>query len=176
MLYEIKVVIKKIEPPIWRVIHVPSRTSLTRLHKILQKVMGWSNSHLHLFKVDGLLYGEPDPDWDYVLDEAKLTLEEVFAGGKKSFHYEYDMGDCWVHEITLKKQIESEVSKPVCIAGARACPPEDCGGPSGYQNLLEAISDPEHEEHETLLEWVGEGYDPEAFDLEIANISLSRLR
>ncbi len=143
MLYELKVVIKRIDPPIWRLIQVPPRTSLKRLHKILQIAMGWTNSHLHMFRVD----------------ESKLTLEKIFAAGKKSFQYEYDMGDSWMHDITLKRQIESE-TKPGCTKGARACPPEDCGSVPGYYNVLEAISDPKHEEHDAMLEWVGEGYDP----------------
>jgi hypothetical protein len=127
MLYELKVAVRGIDPPIWRLIQVPSRTSLKRLNKMLQTAMGWTDSHLHLFKVDGKQYGEPDPEWDYVLDEAKLTLEKIFAGGKKSFQYEYDLGDSWIHDITLKRQIESEETKAGCSAGARACPPEDCG-------------------------------------------------
>ena len=85
MLYEIKVVLKEIDPLIWRLIQVPPRTNLKKLHRILQIAMGWTNSHLHLFKVGGKQYGEPDPEWDYVLDEANLTLEKIFAGGTKSF-------------------------------------------------------------------------------------------
>jgi len=177
MLYEIKVVIKEIKPPVWRLIQVSPHASLKRLHKILQTAMGWTDSHLHLFRVDGQKYGEPSPEWDFeVLDEAKLTLEKIFTGGKKSFQYEYDLGDSWIHEITLKGQIEGEETKPGCTAGARACPPEDCGSVPGYYNLLEAISDPEHEEHEALVEWVGEGFDPEAFDVKAVDWALKRLR
>ena len=177
MLYEIKVQLKDIKPPIWRLLRVPSRTSLRRLHRILQVAMGWTDSHLHLFEVDGKEYGEPSPEWDIeVLDESKLTLEKIFAGGKKPFQYEYDLGDSWIHEIALRKQVESDQTKPGCIDGARACPPEDCGGVPGYYNLLEAISDPKHEEHEALLEWAGEGYDPEAFDVAAVDRALKRLR
>jgi len=177
MLYELKVVIKRIDPPIWRLIQVPPRTSLKRMHKILQIAMGWTNSHLHMFTVDGHEYGEPDPEYDFeVLDEAKITLEKIFAGGVKSFQYEYDMGDSWMHDITLKRQIESEETKPGCTKGARSCPPEDCGSVPGYYNVLEAISDPKHEEHDAMLEWVGEGYDPEAFDPAAVDRALKRLR
>jgi hypothetical protein len=177
MLYELKVVVNRIDPPIWRLIQVPPRTSLRRLHKILQVAMGWTNSHLHMFKVDGREYGEPDPEYDFeVLDEAKLTLEKIFAGGKKSFQYEYDMGDSWLHDITLKRQIESEDIKAGCIAGARACPPEDCGGPMGYYDLLVALSDSEHEDHESMLEWVGGKFDPNAFDPAAVDRALKRLR
>jgi hypothetical protein len=86
------------------------------------------------------------------------------------------MGDCWVHEIKLKKQIESGVTKPACIGGARACPPEDCGGVGGYYQLLEAIADPKNPEHDSMIEWVGEGYDPEAFDVAKVDRTLKSLR
>jgi len=177
MLYELNVVIKRIDPPIWRLIQIPPRTSLKRMHKILQIAMGWTNSHLHLFKVDGKEYGELSSEREFeVLDESKLTLEKIFAGGNRSFQYEYDLGDDWIHEITLKRQIEGEKAKLGCIAGARACPPEDCGGVPGYYNLLEAISDPKNEEHDSLLEWAGEGYDSEAFDPAAVDRALKRLR
>ena len=177
MLYELNVVIKGIDPPIWRLIQVPSHTSLKCMHKILQIAMGWTNSHAHLFKVDEKEYGELSSEWDFgVLDESKLTLKKIFAGGNRAFQYEYDLGDDWIHEITLKRQIAGEKTKLGCIAGARACPPEDCGGVPGYYNLLEAISDPKHEEHDSLLEWVGGGYDPEAFDPDAVDRALKRLR
>ena len=141
MLYEIKVELKEIEPPIWRIIKVPSSTSLLRLHRVLQRVMGWTNSHLHLFEIDRELYGEPGTEWDIeVLDSRKLTLEEIFSGRRTSFLYEYDLGDSWRHEVTLLGTVEGE-EKPGCTAGARACHPEDCGGTMGYYALLVALSD-----------------------------------
>ena len=177
MLYEIKVEIQRIDPPIWRLLQVPPRTSLKRLHKILQIAMGWTDSHLHLFKVDGKEYGDLISEWDFeVLDESKLTLGKIFAGGTKSFQYEYDMGDSWMHDITLQRQIESDETKPGCTAGARACPPEDCGSVPGYYNLLVVLSDPDHEEHESMLEWVGGKYDPNAFDATAVDRALKRLR
>src|SRR3989304_7950508 len=102
MLYEIKVQLKNIEPPIWRTIQVSSRTSLLRFHRILQRVMGWKNYHLYLFEVDGKRYSEPSAEWDFeVLESRKMTLEKIFAQGTKSFTYEYDLGDSWRHEVTL---------------------------------------------------------------------------
>jgi len=154
LLYEIKVELKEIEPPIWRIIRVPSRTSLLRLHRILQRTMGWKNYHLHLFQVDGKRYGEPSTEWDIeVLDARKMTLEKIFSEGRMSFLYEYDLGDGWMHEITLQGAIEGEEGL-ACTAGARACPPEDCGGIMGYYGLLVALSDPDHEEHDAMLKWV----------------------
>jgi hypothetical protein len=177
MLYEVRVVLQGIKPPIWRTLQVPARTSLKKLHRILQSGMGWTNSHLHLFRVDGKRYGEPNPEWDFeVFDEAKITVEKIFAGGVKSFQYEYDMGDGWVHEITLKEQVESADAQARCTGGARACPPEDCGGPGGYDELLQTLGGPKNEEQEELLEWLGGEWDPEAFDLADINRELRALR
>jgi len=176
LLYEIKVELKEIEPPIWRIIQVPSRTSLLRLHKILQRAMGWTDSHLHLFEVDGKRYGKPITEWDIeVLDSRKMTLEKIFSRGRTSFLYEYDLGDSWRHEITLLGTVEGE-EKLGCTAGARACPPEDCGSIPGYYGLLVALSDPDHEEHDAMLEWVGGKFDPNAFDVATVDQAMKRLR
>jgi hypothetical protein len=178
LLYEIRVQLQEIEPLIWRVLRVPSRTSLLRLHRILQRAMGWTNSHLHLFEVDGKRYGEPSTEWDIeVLDSRKMTLEKIFSGGRTSFLYEYDLGDSWRHKITLLGTVEGESEeKLACTAGARACPPEDCGGTMGYYELLVALSDPDHEDHDAMLEWVGGKYDPGAFDVAAVDQVLKRLR
>ena len=178
MLYEINVELQEIEPLIWRVLRVPSRTSLLRLHWILQRAMGWTNSHLHLFEVDGKRYGEPSTEWDIeVLDSRKMTLEKIFSGGRTSFLYEYDLGDSWRHEITLLGTVEGEAEeKPGCAGGARACPPEDCGSTTGYYHLLVALSDPDHEDHDAMLEWVGDKFDPNAFDVAAVDQALKRLR
>ena len=178
MLYELKVELQEIDPPIWRVLQVPSRTSLLKFHRILQRAMGWTNSHLHLFEVDGKRYGEPGTECDIeVLDSRKMTLEKIFSRGTTSFVYEYDMGDSWRHEITLLGTVEGQKEeKPGCTAGARACPPEDCGGTMGYYELLVALSDPDHEEHYTMLEWVGGKFDPGAFDVAAVDRALKRLR
>ena len=175
--YEIRVQLRDIEPPIWRILRIRPQTSLARFHKILQKAMGWTNSHLHLFEIDGKAYGEGDFDCDFdVRDYTGVTLEDVFVDGRTSFLYEYDLGDSWRHDITLLDTIEGSLGEKVaCVAGARACPPEDCGGVGGYYHLMEALANPENEDHEMLLEWVGNRYDPEAFDLERVNRALKRL-
>ncbi len=177
LLYEIRVQLQEIEPPIWRQLRVRPQTSMARLHKILQKAMGWTNSHLHVFKIGDKEYGEGDFNWDFeVHDYSGMRLEDAFAKGRKSFLYEYDLGDSWRHDITLLDTVEgAEGERIACVAGARACPPEDCGGVSGYYDLLIALSDPEHEDHEMLLEWVGGKYDPDAFDVEKVDRRLKRL-
>ncbi len=178
MLYELKVELRGIEPPIWRVLRVSSRTSLLKFHSILQRAMGWNDTHLYLFEVDGERYGEPSADWGLeVRDSSKMTLEKIFSDGKTSFLYEYDLGDSWWHEITLLGTVDTEgVEKPRCMAGARACPPEDCGGVMGYYHLLVALSDADHEEHDTMVEWVGGKFDHDAFDVAAVNRELKRLR
>ena len=176
LLYEIRVQLRDIEPPIWRILRVRPQTRLARFHKILQTAMGWTNSHLHLFEVDGQPYGEGDFEWDFdVRDYTGVKLEDIFTG-RKSFLYEYDMGDSWRHDITLLGKVEGAPGEKIaCIAGARACPPEDCGGVSGYYHLLGALADPDNEDHDMLLEWVGGRYEPKAFDLERVNWALKRL-
>jgi len=178
LLYELRVELQRIEPPIWRILHVPSRTNLLKFHRILQRAMGWTNSHLHLFEVDGKWYGEPSSEWDIeIMDSRKMTLKEIFQGGRTSFLYEYDLGDSWRHEITLLGTMEGESEeKPGCTAGARACPPEDCGGITGYYELLAALSDPNHEDHDAMLEWVGGKFNPDAFDVAAVDKALKRLR
>jgi hypothetical protein len=138
--------------------------------------MGWKNYHLYLFEIDGKRYSEPSSEWDFeVLDSRKMTLEKIFSEGTKSFVYDYDLGDSWKHEITLLGTIEGE-GIPKCTAGARACPLEDCGGTTGYYDLLVALSDPDNEEHDSMLEWVGGKFDPNTFDIAAVNRKLERLR
>ncbi len=178
MLYEIRIQLRDIKPPIWRILRMRSQTSLPRLHKILQRAMGWTNSHLHLFEIDGDPYGEGDFEWDFDVQNYRgVRLEKIFTEERMSFLYEYDLGDSWRHDITLPGAVEGEAGEKIaCIAGARACPPEDCGGVSGYYQLLEALGDPGHEDHDMLLEWVGGKYDSEAFDVEAVDQALKRLR
>lgn len=178
LLYEIKVQLQDIEPPIWRLLRVRPQTSLSRLHKIVQKAMGWSNSHLHLFEIDGKPYGDGNSEWDFnIKDYNDMRLDEIFTEGRTSFVYEYDLGDGWRHTITLIDTVEGdEGEKIACIAGAWACPPEDCGGVPGYYHLLEALADPKHEDHKMMLDWIGNKYNPEAFDIEKVDRALKRLR
>jgi hypothetical protein len=168
-IYQLKVTLKQIRPPIWRRIQVYSDITLPELHVILQAAMGWTNSHLHQFMVGKTYYGAPDIDEFSELnlkDERKARLHQLLSKSRRKIIYEYDFGDGWEHEIFLEKVIESEsgVRYPRCIGGARACPPEDCGGTGGYMDFLAAIADPEHEEHEEYLEWIGGSFDPEEFD------------
>lgn len=167
-IYQLKITLADIRPPIWRRIQVPGDTPLPRLHLMLQAAMGWHNCHLHQYTIDGVEYGIPDPDFGVEMEnEARVRLDRVIPAAGVRFTYMYDFGDGWNHKILVEKIVppDPDVGYPVCLAGARACPPEDCGGAWGYGGFLEAIGDPSHEEHEQLLEWVGGSFDPEAFDL-----------
>lgn len=181
-IYQLKITLKDATPPIWRRIQVPSDTPLDVLHDIIQEVMGWEDAHLHQFKVGRTYYGQSYPDdFDDVTrtrDEKTATLGQLVSKPKAKCVYEYDFGDSWEHEILPEKILPPEpgVRYPVCLEGKRACPPEDCGGVWGYANLLRVIGDPEHPEYEEMMEWLGEGFDPEAFDVAAVNRALRRIR
>jgi hypothetical protein len=178
-IYQVKVTLEGIRPPIWRRILVTSDTTLSKLHRILQVVMGWADYHLHQFIINGTYYGIHDPDLMFDLkDEEKMKLDMVVLQKQKKFIYEYDFGDSWYHNIMIEKILPPDTKKhyPVCIKGKRACPPEDCGGEGGYYYFLEAIQDPEHPEHEEMLEWEGGSFDPEAFDIDEVNRILKKIR
>ncbi|NMF85724.1 plasmid pRiA4b ORF-3 family protein [Nodosilinea sp. P-1105] len=178
-IYQLKISLRGARPPIWRRVQVPSDITLGDLHQVIQLAMGWYNCHLHEFEVQGQSYGQPMPEYDWdVRDERKTKLNKVVSGEKFKFSYVYDMGDSWEHQILVEKILEpdSDTRYPVCIKGKRACPPEDCGGIWGYGNFLEAIGDPNHPDHGDMVEWIGDEFDPEWFDLEAINRSLQPLR
>lgn len=166
------------EPIIWRRVQVPSDVLLPDLHKIIQTAMGWENAHLHQFITkDDEIYALPsDDDWTIVpvKDYQKVKLEDVLKDKKDSMIYEYDFGDSWNHLILLEKILpfDKKIRYPVCIDGEMNCPPEDCGGVWGYEEMLEVLEDPEDEEYEEYLEWLGEEFDPEYFDKDEVNYYL----
>ena len=178
VVYQLKITLRDIKPPAWRRVQVKD-CSLAKLHDIIQTCMGWDGYHLHAFEVGGEQYSEPDPDGIMETeDERTVKLSQVVTGGIKKFSYVYDFGDNWDHIIQVEKTLEPEagVRYPRCTAGKRACPPEDCGGPWGYGDVLDAIQNPEHEQHGDLKEWVGGEFDPEEFDMEAANEGLRAVR
>ena len=172
IIYQIKVTLDGIRPPIWRRILVRSDDSLVELHDTIQIAMGWENYHLHHFIVGDVFYGVPDPEYlCEMYDESGVLLCDIAPEVGDKFKYEYDFGDGWLHTVLVEKIVESErgVKLPVVIKGRRACPPEDVGGPWGYELFLEAMKDPEHPEHEMYTGWIGGEFDPEAFDLSGVN-------
>jgi hypothetical protein len=170
-VYQLKITLKDIKPPVWRRVLVPN-CSLDTLHEVIQAAMGWDNSHLHEFQIGGQRYTDPQSasQMDDEVD-AEFDLDDLITKEKSKFTYSYDFGDDWRHEIVVEKILPpgEGVSFALCVDGKRACPPEDCGGPWGYADFVDAIGDPSHEEHEHLLEWVGGEFDPEAFDPEEVN-------
>jgi hypothetical protein len=171
--HQIKVTLLETQPSIWRRFQVPDTTTLHDLHLILQSIMGWTNSHLYQFLINDNYYLEPHPDNDHYEIEAENSrttrLSEI---AQTKFNYEYDFGDSWQHEI-LVESVEPGESSPICLDGERACPPEDCGGIWGYDNLLEIIGDPKHQEHDFIREWAGEDFDPEGFNVDEVNRRLA---
>ena len=176
-IYQIKITLDDIRPPIWRRVLLSSNTSLLGLHTIIQAVFGWLDYHLHVFKVNGIEYSDPAVE-DFgelnFQDETKVKLGKLGLREKSKFSYQYDFGDSWDHSLLVEKILpfEKGVKLPNCIAGKRSRPPEDVGGRGGYANFLEAIRDPENEEHDSYLVWAGGAFDPEAFNLEAANAEL----
>jgi hypothetical protein len=171
-LYQFRITLKDSHPPIWRRIQVKDNT-LDKLHEHIQTAMGWTNSHLHHFRIGQQLYGDPllmQENFEEMKYEdstaTKLSAILPKSGQRFAFEYEYDFGDGWRHEVLFEGCLRAERGKryPVCVEGERACPQEDVGGVWGYQAFLEAITDPEHEDHDGLLEWAGGSFDPEAFD------------
>ena len=175
LVFQLKVTLQEVEPAIWRRFQVRRQTRLDRLHLFIQGCMGWTNSHLHEFKIKGQRYRHieqmyEDIDDSDMHDEKEYRLKKLVNEGD-IFEYLYDFGDCWEHEILVDKLTEPEegIIYPICLAGERACPPEDCGGPWGYADLLRMLGDPGHEEYEEYREWAGEDFDPERFDVDKVN-------
>ncbi len=171
-VYQFKISLKGIRPPIWRRIQVPENYTFWDLHVAIQDAMGWSDYHLHLFEIIDPSTGRkceigiPDPDGE-VLPGWEQKIADYFSMENPEADYIYDFGDNWEHRIKLEKILpkEKDVKYPRCIGGRRACPPEDCGGIWGYKEVLKAIKDPDNERYKEILEWVGDEFDPEHFDV-----------
>ncbi|MCP4276047.1 MAG: plasmid pRiA4b ORF-3 family protein [Gammaproteobacteria bacterium] len=182
-LLQLRIELEHSNPSIWRSMLVPDNITLVKLHWVIQEVMGWYDYHLHEFIIDHRRYGivgPNDPNWDLapeLINEKRKNLEKV-RGQKKQFEYIYDYGDNWLHTITLENRLPltSARSSVVCIGGEMAYPPEDVGGLGGYFEFLEAMTDPQHEEHESVMQWWGEAFDPRAFDIMLVNEKLKQIK
>ena len=176
-IYQLKITLLEIDPPIWRRIQVPSTIPLCCLHDAFQAVFGWTDSHLK----DGLYWGVPDNDGFEgdveVIDERRVPVAKVLLAEGDSMVYVYDFGDNWRHQVVLEKLLPADApTKPVCLGGERRCPPEDVGGPSGYQEFLKVIFEPGHEEFSHFRGWGGGKFHAEEFDLKAVNTILERMR
>jgi hypothetical protein len=173
-VFQFKIQLKHIKPPIWRRILVPENYTFWDLHVAVQDSMGWVDYHLHEFNIQNPFTGKEDrigmPDDDYpdaeMISENDCTIKTYFTKENIVAVYVYDFGDDWEHEIIFEKvhQRDSDIKYPVCTAGKRSCPPEDCGGSFGYMELLEVLKNPDHENHDSMVEWIGDDFDSETFN------------
>jgi hypothetical protein len=183
--YQLQVLLNGIQPAIWRRLQVSGTANLGWLHAVLQVAMGWTNSHLHQFICGEHMYADPSAQLEQyegdppVLDERKFRVSELLKDIHEGLVYEYDFGDSWEHIVTVEKILPVDASTSaaaVCLAGSRACPPEDCGGIGGYVELLKALKNRKHPEHKSMKEWLGRPFDAESFDVAQANHWLRKLK
>jgi Plasmid pRiA4b ORF-3-like protein len=177
--HQLEIKLRDVKPQVWRRVVVPSSWKLAKVSRVIEAAMGWGGYHLHAFEVGDRRYGQPDPDWDLGLeDERKVALAGVLTEVKAKMRWDYDFGDGWEHDVVVEAIGESNASlrAALCLDGANACPPDDSGGPWGYENLLDALADPAHPDHDDMREWIGEGFDPKAFDLVAVNAALQHIR
>ena len=177
-VYQFKITLDHIKPPIWRRILVPSDYTFWDLHVAIQDSMGWLDYHMHAFTMKNprtqlieeiaLPNEENEVFGNKIIPENTLNLSDYFNDENKVAKYEYDFGDSWIHTIKFEKILPVSVDEkyPKCIEGKRACPPEDCGSVPGYYHFISVINDPKSEDYEEISEWHGGEYDPEFFDPE----------
>lgn len=182
----LRISIADITPPVWRRIAVDHDISLRALHHIIQASFGWNDSHLHDFRIEGKNYSMLDREevlannfggGEKILDDRKGKLNRLAYIGQR-FTYQYDFGDSWEHEIEVEtiEELPEPMGGACIIDGARACPPEDVGGSWGYAEILTALkTKPKSQQARDFLEWIGGSFDPELFDIRMANSALSRM-
>lgn len=179
-ILQLRIELLYFKPAIWRRLWVPATITLPKLHQVFQATMGWENYHLHEFEITGERYGIPDPEFDRDSDlrsQARVRLGKIL-GDAKSFQYTYDFGDNWQHRVKVEKWLPPDPDITycaMCIDGANACPPEDVGSTSGYEDYLDALTNPRHPEHADMLSWRGP-FDPAHFDLAQVNLELMKIR
>ena len=170
-IFQFRLSLDGIKPPIWRRILVPADFTLSQLHRVIQAVMDWKDYHLHEFNVAGRVYGIPDPDGDLeFIDDRRVHLRDLRLSTRSRIRYIYDFGDEWTHELRLEEVLQSDSDDigALCIGGEFSAPPEDVGGIFAYEEFLEALSDANHEQHKDAKEWIGD-FDPANFSIEEAN-------
>ncbi|MBL9138782.1 MAG: plasmid pRiA4b ORF-3 family protein [Verrucomicrobiales bacterium] len=179
-----RIELEDIQPTIWRTVILPKSAHLGWVHAVIQVAMGWTNSHLHQFSLGDVVISDPtfnlnefegDPP---VTDEKSVTVEQVAKAKTPVLVYQYDFGDSWNHLLTfspLSKAQHASENRAVCVGGGRACPPEDCGGVMGYEDLLEALRNKKHPEHVAMKQWLGRPYDPESFSADKVNRFLAKI-
>jgi hypothetical protein len=172
-VYQLRLMVRRVSPPIWRRIRVRSDVTLARLHTVIQVLMGWYDYHLYQFRIANEPHGpQRDDDAEYgTRKSVRISLSTAFSLGLDTIIYEYDFGDGWEVNVKLEKRLPQRVQRAqvVCIDGARHGPMEDSGGPAGYQEKLEILKNPDHEEHTEIRDWIGHRFDSEWFDVRFIN-------
>jgi hypothetical protein len=187
-IFQLRISVRRTDPEVWRRVIVPGTMPLNKLHDVIQDVFGWWDYHLHAFNIGGSRFGMADldgfKDEEQDIDENGVKLHRLVSAGDR-FTYEYDFGDFWVHEIVVEsvdyafEPVESNeltLKRAVCIDGANARPPEDCGGTSGFEEFKVVMANARHAEHESMTEWFGGAFNPEKFSVAEANAMLQRTR
>ncbi len=175
-VYQLKLTLRNVRPPIWRRLQVSNLISLHDLHIIIQVAMGWDGYHLHCFSRGcEELSSESEDAFEADPKEARTLLRSVLRKEGEKLRYDYDFGDGWEHDILLEKvlPVDPSVKLPRCLTGKRACPPEDCGGPWRYAYILETLANPAHLDHEEMKEWMEDDFDPERFGVADTNRQLN---
>lgn len=182
-IYQLKITLIESRPKIWRRILVEDDIALSSLHKVIQTSMGWTNSHLHQFIKDETFYTKRIPGddlWDEMnnVDYKGLRLNELLRFVKNTIIYEYDFGDSWSHEILLEKFLKPSgaIKYPICTGGAMKCPPEDVGGIWGYIRMLKVLRNPNNEEYESYITWLGGDFNYKEFDIKKVNKLLAKIK
>ena len=175
---QLHIELRHLKPKVWRRVLVPETITLQRLHTVIQAAFQWGGGHLHEFDAAGERYGTSDPDYELpgsVLSEKTRLTKAMTPSG--AIDYVYDFGDNWQHRIKVEKTLPPlDVKLPICIAGANAAPPDDCGGAPGYEDFVQAMADPAHPEHEEMKAWIGRDWDPHAFDIDHINSWLAEIK
>lgn len=175
----LKITLDDVKPTVMRRVEVPLTLRLDRLHLVLQAALGWTDSHLYEIRAGDVGWGVPDPDWgEGPLDARKARLVDVLEDvGAKTLKYLYDFGDGWKHTVKVERIVDAipGLAYPLLVDAAGRCPPEDVGGPWGYAEFLEAMADPEHENHDEMVQWAGEVFDPNTIDIDAYAQELAKL-
>lgn len=177
----VKIQLDDWQPAIWRRVEVPLTATLKALHDVIQAAMPFEDYHLFEFRADGKRYAIPDPEWDSLRDRTysakTMRLGTLIDGGITELTYTYDFGDDWRHAVTIEATADADpaVEYPRYIDGARRAPPEDVGGIPGFELFLDAIVDPQHEQHRELSRWHGRPFDPEHADVDEILIRIGKL-
>lgn len=180
--YQLLILLTRSQPLVWRRVLVPTTIKLSTLHRVIQAAMGWTNSHLHQFIANNQYYSDPRFDLEKTENSQRTALETLIPqqgyGCPWTMEYEYDFGDRWRHMVIVEsiEYVAPTMAKAICLDGANACPPEDCGGLPGYADLVRVLGDPSHADYEEMREWAGRDFDPFACDRAAINRQLARIK